>query len=224
LIWIETDIREKGVMMDLLRNLKAENVEERKVQKDTFPKYPFFRTYGWYFALSLVAALFTPKDILTSHPILKEYFVDPVSSLVPVWLPMYKFSALSDFPEVILFTTSLLVAAFPVAIIRCASLSLTSQLRPNSFLRDKVFFGYFYIVMSYFCVFLLLDYPEILLRFVYKQHGLPNQSENFVEKVFLSMLTSRIVFGSIAAAYMTLVSVFFVNFFDMHKEIFSKKH
>ena len=77
--------------------------------------YNFLHAYGWYFALLFVVALFAPKDILSSYPILKNYFVDPVSSRVTFWLPIHKFSAISDFPEVTLLVFSLLIMFFPVA-------------------------------------------------------------------------------------------------------------
>ncbi|MDR1276254.1 MAG: hypothetical protein LBL72_07745 [Candidatus Accumulibacter sp.] len=189
--------------------------------KDKKLDYSFPRAYGWYFELSLVVALFVPKDILSSCPILKDYFVDPVSSLVAFWLPIHEFAEMSDFPEVTLFVFSLLVALFPVVTaIYVHALSKKDRafhyglILPDAPRGNKILVNLMWIYLMTLGMFLY--FPEIMVSL----HGLPDRV-GIVDKAFTSMFVSRIGLGSVAPIIMIVSSLFLGEFIIMHKEGFS---
>jgi hypothetical protein len=180
----------------------------------------FPHAYGWYFALSLVAALFTPKDILASYPILGNYFVDPVSSLVTAWLPIHKFSALSDFPEVTLLVFSLLVVFFPVV---TAIYVYTLSKRYQAFHYGLIFQdaprGNKFLVNLMWVYLMTLGVFLYIPKYMVSLHDLPNQ-DWFMGQAFGFMLTSRIGLGLVAVILMVFSSLFLVDFIIIHKEVF----
>jgi hypothetical protein len=187
--------------------------------KESDNELPCASAYTLYFALSFAAALLTPSDILTSYPILKNYFADPLASLVSFWLPIHKISTISDFPEVTLLVFSLLVIFFPVVTaIYVYARSKKYRLFYGLLLFKEMPRGKKFVVnliWVYVIIFCLLFLPGELVSRYDLQH-----SDDLLDKCFAFMFTSRIGLGLVAAIFPILGSLMLGEFIIIHKEIF----
>jgi hypothetical protein len=199
--------------MELPQNLNAGHGEVAEIKKETpwekakTEGCAIFRAYLWLFALLFVSALFTPRDILTAHPVLKNYFVG-FSNIF--FIPFLRNEFAAVFPgltEVALFTAALLNIA--------ASLLLFYFIRclfgKN---RIGVFELYFQCLGMPLVVGRILDGKRILAfsNGLLKKGYISNEMFDF-------MFNSRIGFALIAVLFMmiapilTVMLIFFIKSF-----------
>lgn len=121
------------------------------------------QVYGWYLALGVIVALFTPEDILSSYPFLAEYFVDPIAMLPQSFLDIPKWAAYSRFPEVTRFTFALLVFVFPATVVfYCREIREDQDPRLKS--PHKWHYLFLKIIAVYPAMLLMIFFPALWIN------------------------------------------------------------
>ncbi|MDR1276244.1 MAG: hypothetical protein LBL72_07695 [Candidatus Accumulibacter sp.] len=173
---------------DVQEALRWENIKKSHLA--------YLRAYGWYFALSLVAALIAPDDILASFPFLADYFVDPVSSSVSFLVPIQRWAELSKFPEVTRLTLALLCVTYPIVTLHYFFLyQAPKQLKS----RGAVLFSLCLVVPIAFLI------PWFLI-FNYTDHSYRGSGAFVLRQMGAFAMTSRLGLGLVAPLLLSVSS------------------